>query len=205
MLVAPSWLALLLAALGLANGLQANQGQQQSNRGRSSSSQKPTANLTEPSSTTQSTLVAPTAATPSAEPPARAPAEAPRRQSGGAPLDDEYLVGVGIADITGPSADINLVSLLRSLLVAAPAGPVVSGVAGSSSGSNSGAATSSQNQAMLRLQYPSWRELRDIKLQLKINLNSLLSSPTMSLVRWAMPSQIKMQAEYTYANLVVQL
>lgn len=33
--------------------------------------------------------------------------------------DDEYLIGVGIADITGPAADINLVSLFRLLANAA--------------------------------------------------------------------------------------
>lgn len=131
---------------------------------------------------------------------AQAQAEAPRRQASG-PVDDEYLVGVGIADITGPSADINLVSLLRRIATtsadsspsAGPTGLVGSGSTGASRGS-----------ALVQIQHPSWRELRDIKLQLKINLNSLLSAQTLSLFRWAMPNQVKIQAEYTYANLVVQ-
>lgn len=39
-------------------------------------------------------------------------AEPPRRQRDQVNDADEYLIGVGIADITGPAADVNLVSSL---------------------------------------------------------------------------------------------
>jgi len=67
---------------------------------------------------------------------------------------------------------------------------------------------------LLSFQYPSWQDLENFKLQFKVNLRSLLSylqgeQPTNSLqnilFRWAMPSQIRMQVEYTYANFVVRL
>lgn len=144
--------------------------------------------------------------------------EAPRRQQA---ANDEYLIGVGIADITGPSADINLVSLIRQL---ATASSIASGSSSSqtltqgNSGSaqplspfiqsaSSSTATASSADELLRFQYPSWRDLQDVKLQLKINFNSLLLRTTSlnAMLRWAMPNQIKMQAEFTYANLVVQL
>ena len=90
------------------------------------------------------------------------------------------------------------------------------------------AAISVNNRPMMLLQYPSWRDLSNVKLQIKVNLNNLLTSLTPpssrqltssstsatiaaantllgALLRWAMPSQIKIQAEYTYANLVVRL
>jgi len=116
--------------------------------------------------------------------------QAPRRQG---PADDEYLIGVGIADITGPAADINLVSLIQQLAATAGNSPV----------SNSGL----NFRELIRIQHPSWRDLSDVKLQFKINFNPLLlRTPSMNaLLRWAMPNQLKMQAEYTYANLVVQL
>lgn len=116
-------------------------------------------------------------------------AEPPRRQQA---ADDEYLIGVGIADITGPAADINLVSLIRLL---------------ANLDTSSSSSSSSLISELIRFQYPSWRELRDIKLQLRINLNSFYQRQPFvaNLIRWAMPNQIKMQAEYTYANLVVQL
>lgn len=134
----------------------------------------------------------------------------PRRQQN-PDQDSEYLIGLGIADITGPSADINLVSLIGQL-VAAGLGPTFEvtssrqisdglGVGGSNAGS------SQLSGLPIRLQYPSLRELRDIKLQFKINISPLiLRQPLMdTLLRWAMPNQAKMQLEYTYANLVVQL
>lgn len=149
-------------------------------------------------------------------------AESPKRQQAG---DDEYLIGVGIADITGPSADINLVSLIRQL---ATAGSILASSSGSNSNSlptisargsfdrplsfiQSGSSSTRQASSvdeLLRFQYPSWRDLQDVKLQLKINFNSLLMQTTSSLnamIRWAMPDRVKMQAEFTYANLVVQL
>lgn len=118
----------------------------------------------------------------------------PRRQQ---PADDEYLVGVGIADITGPAADINLVSLIQRL-AASSVPQFLAPTAGSET---------SNVEELFRIQYPSWRDLTDVKLQLKINFKSLLlQTPMMNnIIRWAMPNQIKMQAEYTYANLVVQL
>lgn len=136
----------------------------------------------------------------------------PRRQQLGG--EDEYLIGVGLGDITGPAADINLVSLLTQI-----ARLVIDGSGGGNQNTfftpptatiTSG--TSILNDLM-RIQHPSWRELSDVKLQLKINMNSLLlrldqlleTNLAGLLTRWAMPSRIKMQAEYTYANLVVQL
>lgn len=142
------------------------------------------------------------------------PAETPKRQQAG---EDEYLIGVGIGDITGPAADINLVSLLRQLLELAIGGGADSSLFAGSSQSAPSTGTSILNDLM-RVQHPSWRELTNVKLQLKINMNSLLLQLNSAaaaaggggelmetLIRWAMPNRIKMQAEYTYANLVVQL
>lgn len=75
------------------------------------------------------------------------------------------------------------------------------------------ATISIDDRPLMNLAYPSWRDLQNVKLQIKVNLNNLLTSfaPTQTnsiislLRRWAMPNQIKMQAEYTYANLVVRL
>jgi hypothetical protein len=97
------------------------------------------------------------------------------------------------------------------------------------------------DRPLMSISYPSWRDLQNPKLQIKVNLNNLLTnvpSPSMSprsapfavgrrrrppspharqqpaaagpnlidtIIRWAMPSQIKMQVEYTYANFVVRL
>lgn len=130
--------------------------------------------------------------------------EPPRRQQ---PPEDEYLVGVGIADITGPAADINLVSLLQQLLVVSPPTSSASAIPPRTYGSGGGGSTSIANN-VLQLQYPSWQEFRNVKMQFRINFRSLLlqTSPLMNVIfRWAMPNQIKMQAEYTYANFVVQL
>lgn len=129
--------------------------------------------------------------------------EPPRRQQEIA--DDEYLIGVGIADITGPAADINLVSAIRQLADSLP--QLLSTSSSSFFASSPASSSTNSFQELVRLSYPSWRELRDVKMQLKINFNPLLlRTPLMSaLLRWAMPNQIKMQAEYTYANLVVQL
>lgn len=145
-------------------------------------------------------------------------AEPPRRQQ---VKDDEYLIGVGIADITGPSADINLVSLIRQLATASSGSTEGEGSSGSSpsmtgagnsgavsqSSASSAGAASSGAEEIMRIEYPSWRDLQDVKLQLKINFNSLLlqTQSLNSMLRWAMPNQIKMQAEFTYANIVVQL
>lgn len=258
-----------------------------------------------------------------------------RRQAALTPgTDNEYLVGVGIADITGPSADINLVSLLSQLfemtselLVSAPTNSSPSSSLSLSSSSVASkrkgqAGTGTQNtttkaqqgpvrkrpperhkvkttatmpnverkhftgplmtnlisdtlkpfesskpkrttrelrpnhdpsvadkkqatismegRPLMSIQYPSWRDLQNVKLQLKVNLNNFLtnippppstrrrhltadpnaiqtrqSGATASatalnplvadILRWAMPSQLKMQAEYTYVNLVVRL
>lgn len=172
------------------------------------------------SSNSQSTVSAtavPIAATPTTSKPPAQNQDPPRRQQA---ADDEYLIGVGIADITGPSADINLVSLLRQLATAGStassgSSPTLTGNSGSVSSrplsfiqtASSSTATASGADELLRFQYPSWRDLQDVKLQLKINFNSLLlrTSSLNAMLRWAMPNQIKMQAEFTYANLVVQL
>lgn len=113
------------------------------------------------------------------------------------------MIGVGLGDITGPAADINLVSLMQQLAAA-------SGLVGSlpplaSSPPTTGGPPNFAN--LFALRHPTWRELSDVKLQFKINFKSLLLQTPMlnNLLRWAMPNQIKMQAEYTYANLVVQL
>lgn len=129
--------------------------------------------------------------------------EPPKRQS----TDDEYLIGVGLADITGPAADINLVSLIQQLASSSGLVSDSNGVAATSSSSSVVSSGTGILDGLIRLQHPSWRELSDIKLQLKINFNPLLLRyPFMdTLFRWAMPNQLKMQAEYTYANLVVQL
>lgn len=161
---------------------------------------------TPPVTTTTGASIVPSPVAPASsqtQRPARPPPEAPRRQAS-APADDEYLVGVGIADITGPSADINLVSLIRRIVTATAGSSPSAGASGLASSSSSSSGTS-RNLAVMQIQHPTLRELRDVKLQLKINLNSLLSAQTLSLIRWAMPSQVKIQAEYTYANLVVQL
>lgn len=110
--------------------------------------------------------------------------------------DDEYLVGVGITDITGPSADINLVSLLGLILT-------------SLSANSDDSTLANYLDSLVQFQYPSWQEFQDVKLQLKINMNPLILRSTQPIVetifRWGMPNRIRMQAEYTYANLVVQL
>lgn len=152
--------------------------------------------------------------------PSLRPLATPSRQQ---TSEDEYLVGVGIADITGPAADINLVSLLRQLAGAepvAPSSPASGAPAAAAAGNNrrqqlasidrqsSASSSAATANELLTFRYPSWREFQDVKLQFKINLNSFLlrNSPIFNvLLRWAMPSRIKMQAEYTYANLVVQL
>lgn len=132
----------------------------------------------------------------------------PRRQQ---PASDEYLVGVGIADITGPAADINLVSLMRLLL----GGGVTQLLDTSTASTAPGASlysiprqgTTSVIEDLIQISYPSVGDLTNVKMLLKINLKSLLSQTQMmnELIRWAMPNQIKMQVEYTYVNLVVQL
>lgn len=95
------------------------------------------------------------------------------------------------------------------------------------------ATISLNDRPLMSLSYPSWRDLQDMKLQFKVNLNNFLTNiPPMSprsspiskrqqqqqqtqtpqtnnlietIIRWAMPNQIKMQVEYTYANFVVRL
>ena len=112
------------------------------------------------------------------------------------------------------------------------------------------ATISLDDRPLMSISYPSWRDLQNMKLQFKVNLNSFLtnvppmsprSSPSSSwsdrsdqtqrrqsqsqsqsqsqtqtfelvvsnlletIIRWAMPNQIKMQVEYTYANFVVRL
>lgn len=159
--------------------------------------------------------------------------------------NDEYLVGVGIADITGPAADINLVSLIRllgelagellfALAADSPAAPQqpppplrryspgqhkqlgrrpteLSASSYEPRQSTAGSNTYTNPALPFNLRYPTWRELQDVKLQFRINLNSFLffmrNSQLLNnlLLRWAMPNQIKMQAEFTYANFVVQL
>lgn len=135
--------------------------------------------------------------------------------------DDVYQVGFGIADITGPAADINLVSLLQQLgMTATSLGLTASrkqnvGDSDFSSSSTSSllslseqSSLSSQSarNSLVRIQHPRLSELEDIKFQFKINLKLLSQSLAQtSLLRWAMPSRVKMQAEFTFANLVVQL
>lgn len=205
--------SLLLAVLVCAASLASVLGQPSSYSGGGTvntqkQKQKQQSNVTRPATTTT---------TNSGKPP-------PRQQAG----EDEYLIGVGIGDITGPAADINLVSLLRQLSELLVGASSTGGRASPPSPARRGPSTARQNAAgppltsgtsilndVMRIQHPSWRELSDVKLQLKINMNSLLLqlnsatsspllSPVASLIRWAMPNRLKMQAEYTYANLVVQ-
>lgn len=136
--------------------------------------------------------------------------------------ENEYLVGLGLADITGPAADVNLVSLLIQLISQLGAIPAsVSG--GSSAKRQSGSSgpqatqplTSNVNNFklfndLLVVEHPSWQEMTNIKLRFRINLRNsfilnLIQNQSPVIYRWAMPNQIKLQAEYTYANLVVQL
>lgn len=135
------------------------------------------------------------------------------------PDSDEYLIGVGLSDITGPSADINLVSLIRQLvlrptqLAAGSTGGGASGGGGEAGGEAASVISFADNYIslfsdILRIWHPGLRELSDVKLQLKINIDPLfLRTPPLmnTFLRWAMPNQIRMQAEYTYVNLVVQL
>lgn len=118
--------------------------------------------------------------------------------------DDEYLIGVGITDITGPSADINLVSLIGLIISS-----LASSASSVSSDTSSTSATTNYLNSLVQFQYPSWQEFQDVKLQFKINMNPLIlrsSTPIVeTLFRWGMPNRVRMQAEYTYANLVVQL
>lgn len=257
---------------------------------------------------------------------------ADQRQAPTTGADDEYLVGFGISDITGPSADINLVSLISQLIEFAqellttgrPATTTTSrgshaatfepghftpgaGVSAAASATgadqqttdkngteplaqtvvgqqqeppasappaasdHSTAKTSDQQQPtwtnatkghleqraaqqrqatislgdrpLMSFSYPNWRDFQQPKLQIKVNLNNFFTNPPMSprtlppmlwpahaaaansrrrqsseppievlvsnligtVVRWAMPNQIRMQVEYTYANFVVRL
>lgn len=138
-----------------------------------------------------------------------------RRQDSRA-TDDMYQVGFGIADITGPSADINLVSLISQVISVASALLSDSSVAGSSAGSQQSTGAGSGNallspvqpievNPLIKIQHPTLEELQDAKLQLKINLKLLSNQQTNDALRWAMPNQFKLQAEFTFANLVVQL
>lgn len=135
---------------------------------------------------------------------------------------NEYLIGLGLSDITGPAADINLVSVLAQLTASLltlfdlrpPSSQDLSATIPYSTSASSEPITlidtSGLNNVrllnnMIVLEHPSWSELTDIKLRLRINLNPLSNLfSNDQLIRWVMPNQIKIQAEYTYASLVVQ-
>lgn len=129
--------------------------------------------------------------------------------------DDEYLIGMGLGDITGPAADINLVSLIAQITSTILRQASLPSSIGSSTSSTSATSNVPYSPGTLNnfrlfnnllvVEHPSWRELSDIKLRFRINLNSFLNFFNDRVARWAMPNQIKIQAEYTYANLVVQL
>lgn len=220
------------------------------------------------------------------------------------PERDEYLIGLGLADITGPAADVNLVSLLDQLAdqlgnflgLSSPSTSTSSATQPATSTSSSSQTPLSplvpllpsssfllpssprrnlkqENQALdmqildrsdkpnsdkqqqqqtdlpqkrqqqqqqqtnptaasrpadgalntglseldsnnfrlfnnlIVIEHPSFNELTQIKLRFRINLRHLniIQSYNPMNLRWAMPNQVKMQAEYTYANLVVQL